>query len=198
MTWHRLASSSGNGRVVDMERDLYCAGEVLVSVKGPTGSTIAGVSQLGLAETPISWSPSLQRLPVIVNAFGQGAAEVQQMGLEADITIPLVDFDLAVLKEIIRLSAASSAFGTNARAGQRFGNNLALYAAGNYFWSLGLSCPVAGDPITFLACYLSDNPLSWPMGAERSVVSLNVHAISYAVDRSTLAGVVCWNGTPLS
>ena len=120
------------------------------------------------------------------------------MGIEADVLIPLVDFDLATLKEIIRLSSASASYGVNARAGQRFGNNLALYATGNFFWSLGLSCPVAGDPVTFLACYLNDNSFGWPIGAERSVISLSVHAISYAADRSSLAGVPCWNNVPLT
>ena len=179
-------------------RDLYQAGEVLVKVKGPGGSLIAAATELGLAETPISWNPTYHRLPVTVNAFGQGPAEVQQMGLEADVTIPLVDFEINVLKELIRLSTAGAgSAGANPRAGQRFGNNTPLYDPANYFWSLSLSCPVANDPKLFYACYLSDNPFSFPVGAERSVVVMNVHVISYAADRSSLAGVPCWADSTL-
>ena len=182
-----------------MGLDLYQAGEVMASVKGPAGSLIASTTELGLAEAPISWAPTLHGLDVIVNAFGQGAAEIQQMGLEATITIPLVDFDINILKEIMRLSTGGApSYGQNPRAGQRFGNNAALYASNNYFWSIGLSSPVANDPITFYACKLEGTPFNMPLGAERSVVGINVRAISYAPSRASLAGVVCWNNTPLS
>ena len=171
----------------------------MVRVKGPVGSLIANVTELGLAETPVRWNPTYSRLKVTVNAFGQGEAEAQQMALAASVSFPLVDFDPVILNELIRLSTAGAgSVGQNPRAGQRFGNNAALYAANCYYWTLGLSSPVAALPFTFLACKLADNPLDWPTGAERSVVPVNVEAISYSPDRSSLAGVVCWNNQLLS
>lgn len=178
--------------------DLFQAGEVLVSVKGSAGSAIAGVSQLGYCESPVSWSPTFQKLDVIINAFGTTPAEVQMMGIMASISMSLVYFDPAILDALLSESAAGAgSAGANSRAGARMGNGQPLYSAGCHFFSVGLSSPVANKPYTFLACQLVDNPLTWPLGAERSVVQVNFRAISYSPVPISLAGVPCWNNVAL-
>lgn len=171
--------------------DLFQAGEVLVTVKIGAGA----VQELGLAEGPVSWNPVFRKLDVIVNAFGQGPWDLQQMALEASISFGLVYFTPAVLDACIAASLANAGgtVGQNARAGARMGNNVAAGAAGSNFISLGLSSPVAGKPFTFPTAFLSDQPFTWPLGAERSVVQCNWRAISYAATPYTLAGAVCWN-----
>ena len=170
--------------------DLFPAGEVLITVKIGAGAT----QELGLAEGPVQWNPVFRKLDVIVNAFGQGPWDLQQMALEASISFGLVYFTPSVLDACIAASLAGApAAGQNARAGARMGNNVAAGAAGSNFISLGLSSPVGGKPFRFPAAFLSDQPLTWPLGAERSVVQCNWRAISYAATPYSLAGAVCWD-----
>lgn len=180
-----------------MALDLFQAGEVLVTVKGAGGSALASVQQLGYCESAPSWNPSWQGLDVIVNAFGQGPAEVQQMALMATLSLPLVYFDAAVLDAMISESTGGAGAGANSYAGKRLGGGQPLYSAGCHFFSIGLSSPVAAKPYTFLACHLTGQPISFPVGAERSIVQVNLRAISYNPTPTSLAGVVCWNNNTL-
>jgi hypothetical protein len=182
-----------------MAVDLFTAGEVLVLVKGAAGSAIAGVQQLGYCESSPTWNPVYENLDVIINAYGQTPAEVQTMGKTATLSIPLVYFDPAILDALCSESSAGAGSpGANSYAGKRMGGGGALYSSTCHFFSVCFTSPVAGKPFTFLACHLVGQPINFPVGAERSVVQVNLRAISYSPTPTSLAGVVCWNNSLLT
>jgi len=187
-----------------MARDIFQNGEALFTVRGAAGSSIASVSELGVTEGPIQYSPEFQHLEVSADPWGNRLPfEVQFMLAAVNITATLVHFDPDILDACLKESmGGASATGTLTRAGQRLGGNVALYAADNHFFSVGISSPVAGKPYTFLACYMPGTPITFPLGTERSLVSVTFRCIPHATDPynggSGAEGKVLWNNSALS
>lgn len=151
------------------------------------------LSELGLTDSPVTISVQINHLDIAVDAFGgQGGAppELQCMLGEASINMTLVHFDPDVLNSCLALSYGGAGTGTMPAAGTRMGANAAVGAAPNKFISLTLSSPVEARPWNFPAAFLTNQPMQFPIGAERSVVSLTWRAIPYTIDPITSAGVV--------
>lgn len=160
-----------------MARDIFVNGNTMVTADG---------AELGIGENSVTISLTYKHLDVMVSTFGgsQGVPhEVQAMLAEASISMVLANVDPGVLDTVIRKSMASSSIGVMPIAGTLMGGN-------SFFTSLRISSPVAGRPWTFPTTYLADNPISWPLGNERSLVSLTFRAIPYQADPSSAGGAV--------
>lgn len=169
-----------------MTRDIQVNGEAMVYVKGATNSGIGSLSELGLASDSIRISPVFRLKEVNADAWGEAPFEMQFMLAFANITMTLVHFDTSVLDFCITESMGGAvSAGRMPRAGARLGNNVARFAAGNHFIGLNIAAPV-GSPWRFYTAFLTNNPLEYPVGTERSLVTLNWRAIPYAADP--------WNG----
>ena len=167
----------------------------MVSVKGRSDSLIPSLTQLGLAESPVRVRLDYEHRDITVDAWGNGVPETQQMNGSASIQMTLVHFDQVFLRECVRLSmGAPLAEGQFGRAGQRMGNNLPRFAPagtvdnngvaqpGNNYIGLNILSPVQGVPWRFWYTYLMSPPYEWPLGAEKSRVTLNWRAIVYTND----------------
>lgn len=167
-----------------MPRDFFINGESMVYVRSPSSVLIGAATQFGLADSPIRVSLDFRHLEIEVDAWGrQVPPEVQCMLASCNITMTLVHFDRAVLDECWRLSlGGTDAAGTLPRAGARLGNNAAFGAVNNYYVRLGISSPVSNKPWVFKHCYMTGNPGEFPLGTERSVVTVNFKAIPYTRD----------------
>ena len=169
-----------------MARDFQINGPCLALVKGRSDSGIGTLSQLGLSDGPIRVSFNDKKLDIKVDAWGDVPPEIQSMGVEASIQMTLVHFDQTVLNVCIRESMAAfpggGAFGTLPITGARMGNNSALFSTTNRFISLNLTSPVGLLPYRFFYSMLTGPLAEIPLGAERSVVSLNWRAIPFTTD----------------
>lgn len=169
-----------------MARDFQINGETMVLVKSNPQSSIATLSQLGLSDNAISWAPVFRHMDIAVDAWGGDNGpppEVQCFLEEVNIRMTLVHFDRTVLEECMRLSVAGGAVeGTLPRAGTRMGGGAARFAAGNNFIGLNLTSPVNNRPMRFYFAYLTGQPVEWPIGTRRTVVSMNWRCIPYTVD----------------
>ena len=169
-----------------MARDIFVAGEVMVSVKGSSASGISSLTQLGLADNSINIRLNPKHMNVFADAWGSERNgppfEIQTFLADADITMTLVHFDPAVLDICFRESmGGASAAGTTARAGARLGNGAARFAATNRFIGLNLSGPVSSKPYRFYYTYLIGEQ-NFPVGTERSIVTLHWKAIPATSD----------------
>lgn len=156
-------------------------------VKGRADSTIGSLQQLGLADSPIRVSLSFRSLDIHVDAWGNVPAEVQNMLTEARIHMRLVHFDRAILDVCVMESMAGApAIGAMRRAGARMGNNLPRFAPGgslgNHYIGLNIASPIGNLPWRFWYTYLAEQPMIFPLGAERSLVDLAWRAIPYTTD----------------
>ncbi len=166
-----------------MSRDYFINGESLVLVKGNVNSAIAALTQFGLSDGQIQISLNFNHNPIVVNAWGASVPEEQFMGGSARINMTLVHFDRTVLNTVITESMAGApAIGQFPRAGARMGNNAARFAAGNHYIGLNIVSPVAGVPWRFLYTHLANPPMIFPLGNERSLVTLNWDAVLYTQD----------------
>lgn len=184
-----------------MARDYFLNGETLVSVKGPTGSTIASLTELGLAESPIVVTPHFRHKAIKVDAWGDGAPETQFFLASVTVSMSLVHIDRTVLDECIRLAMAGgagvgTAVGRLPRAGARMGNGGARFASNNNYIGLNLYSPVGNKPWRFYFAYLMD-PLSSPLGTERTPFGLQWQVDAYTVDPwnsgSGASGTTLWD-----
>lgn len=164
-----------------MARNYFVNGETLVLVKGASDTGIANLSQLGLAADPVRITPIFRHQDVNVDAWGQAPAEIQWMLAEVQVTMTLIHFDRDVLNTCLALSMGGGqvTVGQVARAGARLGNNVQFPAAGWKFIVLQLSSPVGGINWQFNACYLTNPPMEFPLGVEKSMVPLNWRVIPY-------------------
>lgn len=178
-----------------MARGFIIPGEAMVAVKGPSGSLIANLTNLGLASDEIKVTPKLNKLDVTVNAWGDDPVDVQQMGGEATITMNLVHVDRAVLDVCILLAMGLTTgnVGTFPRAGRMLGglNGVggARFAANNCYIGLNISSPIGGGglgaglrPWRFYYAYLADTPVAFPVGVQRSIIAVTWRAITYTND----------------
>lgn len=171
-----------------MARDFLINGETMVSVKGPQGSAIASISQLGLSLSPIRVTLDIRHRDIVLDAWGgEIPADTQFMLAAANIAMDLVHVDRDVLEACVKLSMGGAGGvgnleGQLARAGQRMGGGLARFAAGNNYVGLNLSSPVLTLPYRFYFTYLTGTPLEIPLGTEKSIYSMNWRAIPYTQD----------------
>lgn len=187
-----------------MSRDYFINGECMVYVKGNSSSSISTLTELGLSMDQVQIKPNFRHKPIKVDNWWECEPEVQVQMQNVMISMTLVHFDPAVLDVVIQESMGGvAAPGVMPRAGTRLGNGLARFAVGggkaNHFIGLNLTSPVASKPWRFYHCYLADSPYNYPIGVERSPVTLNFKAIPYAPDPwnggSGLAGVVIYDHT---
>lgn len=170
-----------------MARQYFVMGESMVLVKGRSDSAIGTLTQLGLCSESIRITIEQERKPIIVDAYGSKPPESQFFGAMARIQMTLVHFDPAVLEVCLQESWGSSpAAGQLGHAGSLMGNGLALFAAGgvngNHFISLNIQSATGQTSWNFPCAYLADNPMEWPLGTEKSLVSLTWESIPYSVD----------------
>jgi hypothetical protein len=186
-----------------MARGFFINGDTMVSVKGMAGSSIANLTQFGLASDQVRCTPQFYQRPIKVENWGEASPEIQNMLASVRISMNLVHFDRDVLDVCLQMAAANpnQPVGTMARTGTTMGNGLARFAAGNFFVSLNLYSPVAGKPWRFLTAYLDSQPVQFPLGNERSVVNVQWLAVPYPPDGdpwnngSGASGVVLWDHT---
>lgn len=157
-----------------MSRTIYVNGNTLVTADG---------SELGLAESSVGITITPKHLEVKISTFGEVAADVQAMLAEAEIDMTLSQFDPAVVETCLNKSMGVSSLGIMPVAG-------VLLGAGNKLISLRIASPTGGRPWTFPSCYMTGNPISWPLGNERSLLKLTFKAIPYTSDPSTAAGAI--------
>ena len=163
-----------------MARNYFVNGNTLVTADG---------SELGIAESSVSITINPKHLEIKVSTFGPDVPpEVQAMLADANIGMVLVNFDIAVLNTCIRKSMAAATLGTMQIAGTLMGAN-------SHFVSLRIASPTGGVPWTFPSCYLTGSPITWPLGNERSLVSLNFKAIPYVADPASSANAVLFTNT---
>lgn len=172
-----------------MSRDFYINGESLIRVRSRSDSAIGTIQELGLTEGPIRISPTYRHKDINVDAWGgEIPAEVQFMLAECTISLSLIHFDVSILATCQALSKGFlptanplTQDGTFARAGQRLGNNTARFLPGNNYIGLNITSPVSAYPWRFLNTYIT-NPLDWPLGTEKSVLTVNFRCIPYTQD----------------
>lgn len=165
-----------------MARRIYVNGESLVYVKGAQDTTINALSELGLAEDQLKITIQPMELDVMVEAWGRAPVDVQRMNAVALIIMRFVHFDVAVMREVIRLAMGGTAEGRTSRAGTLFGNGLARFAAGNSYVGLNIASPVGQLPWRFYHARLISPIGEWPLGVERSIVPVIFRAIPYTPD----------------
>lgn len=166
-----------------MSRYVYVNGESLVYVKGPAGSAIANLTELGLSDNPITIVLQPMHKEVTADAWGDVPFEVQTMLASVSVSMTLIHFDPAVVEELARLSMGGGAqAGQMGRAGTLLGNNLPRFAAGNNFFGLNIASPVGQRPWRLFTCYMPQPAVQWPLGANRSIISLSFRAIPYVQD----------------
>lgn len=171
-----------------MSRDIAINGEAMVSVKGRSDSSIANLTQLGLAVDAVRLSFEYVQDPIIVDAYGPQIPMDLQVNLASVyISMTLVHYDRDVLAFCVQESfGGGSTEGSLVRAGQRMGNNLPRFAPGgvngNHYIGLNIFAPVSGIPWRFWYAYLTAQPTEIPLGTQRSLVSMTWRAIPYTQD----------------
>lgn len=170
-----------------MARAFFINGESMVSVKGNVNSNISSLSQLGLSDGPIRVTPDFRHRDVIVDATGPEIPNDIQCFLAAvNINMTLVHFDRSVLDYCMQESLAgmgtNNTVGQMPRAGTLMGNGAARFAAGNRYIGLNILSPVATKPWRFYFAYITGPPMEFPLGTEKSIVTVNWRVIPYSVD----------------
>ncbi len=170
-----------------MSRNYYVNGETMVKVKGRSDSTIANITELGLTDHSIRIAIQNHRLRIRVDAYGDGPPESQFMGAGATVQMTLVHFDSDVLDFCVQEAWGSTpGFGQMGHAGSLMGNGLPRFGPGgvngNHFIGLNLISAPGKRPWRFYYAALADNPIDFPIGTERSLITLNWEAFPYSVD----------------
>lgn len=170
-----------------MARDFFINGETLVAVKGRADSAIGAIQELGLSSDQITIRPQFRHRPINVEAWGDVEPETQFMLAHVDISFTLIHFDRDILDVCVMESMGGApAIGTTARAGARLGNNKARFGAGgvlgNHYIGLNFTSPVGNKPWRFYYAFLTNQPMIFPLGAEKSAVMTNWRAIPYTQD----------------
>ncbi len=185
-----------------MGRDYFVNGESMVFVKGSAGSGIAALSQLGLSSDEIRITQNFRHEEINLDAWGGLVPnELQVMLFDVQVSINLIHFDPVILEvcETESLGGAP-AIGSVARAGVRLGNNLPRFANGNHFIGLNIASPVGQKPWRFYSAFMTGNPVTWPLGTGKSIVSTNWRAIAYQPDPwgggTGAQGAVIYDHTP--
>lgn len=174
-------------------------GECLVKVKGngALGDGIGGAKlwELGLSVEQITVIPAFKSKNILVDDFGPDIpAELMWMLAEVAIRMDLVQYDNNAVMACLQESMAGGESteineGVLAGAGRTMGAGLPVFSPGNHYISLNLLSPVLGKPWRFPTSVLSQEPITIPLGTERSVCVLNWRAIPYAPLFSTISSL---------
>lgn len=174
----------------------------MIYVVGPPGiagapvqidsGTSSPCTELGLSSDQVRITPVFRHKDIVVEGWGESTPETQFMGAEFMIRFTLINFDRAVLNTCLMASMAGGggSFGTLPQAGTLMGggNGSALRASGNYLLGLGLGSPIGQQPWRFYACYLANQPVEYPLGAEKTAAACTWRAIAYPNATGKIAG----------
>lgn len=160
-----------------MSRSYVVNGESLVYVKGNSNSSIASLTQLGLAMDKVTITPNFRHQDIQVEAWGGSAgtaAETQFMLADMTVHMNLVHFDPTVVRECVRLSMGGAPVeGQFPHAGTLMGGNVVRFQPGNNYIGLNIASPIGQLPWRFYFSYLAQQPFSWPLGVEKTILMLN-------------------------
>lgn len=167
-----------------MARSFYVNQESLVQVKAgahvlsPSMSGSA-VVVLGVAETGIVVTPSYEYTEILTDLMGKKPCEIMGEMYDVKVRMELIHFDKTILEVCETEGSVGYQQGTTAKtiAGGLIGNNLSLYASGNFFMGMAIKSPV--KTWRFPAAWLDQTPEEFPLGTSRSKVILNWRSIAY-------------------
>jgi hypothetical protein len=176
-----------------MARGFFIPGECLVMVKGHgllANGNNPGLWELGLSSERINVAPRTSHKELKTDDYGEDIpAELLYFLSDCDISMTLIHFDDMVLRRCLGESMAGAggkeadgdiSEGVYAAAGTPMGGWNKPLTAGNHYISLMILCQQSGLPWRFPTAYLPMSPMQWPLGTEKSVVSLRWRAIAYA------------------
>lgn len=170
-----------------MGRRYFVNGETMVYVKGCSSTAIGSLQELGLAQGPINISFDYRSKDVSPDAWGNEIPnDVQSFLSAATITMDLIHYDPNILEVCLTESLAGApAAGQQNHAGALMGNGQPRFTGGqngNHFIGLNLASPIGQIPWCFLFSYLQGNPVSIPLGTEKSITRCTWRAIPYSTD----------------
>ena len=213
-----------------MARDFLIPGEVMVHVKGNGALNLSGTAffstgqfhELGLAPEQVRIVPNFRYRDALTDSFGPDVPpEVMTQLADVSFRILLIHHDRFVLDAMLAESLGglrddvippgglgpTLAAGLLAPCGTPLGKLKPLYASGNNYFGVQLTCgqALSGRPWRFPACYLVGPPVEYPLGSEVTVPVLNVRAIPYKVPPTVLVtsggvnvpGEILSSGVPL-
>lgn len=169
-----------------MTRSVNVHGEAMIYVKGPQGSLIQNLTEFGLAEseTRITVTPLFK--DVNLNAWGEAPLDVQRKLAFITCTATMLQYDVAVMAELVRLATGGTVEGRLGRAGRLMGNGLGRFANGNNYVGFNLAAPQSGRPWRFLYAYLQSPIGDYQEGTNVETVAVTFRGVPYTADP--------WNG----
>lgn len=162
-----------------MARDLFINGPATISIGGSPAS-LSGSPSLGLTSDQVRISPKTYYKPIHVDDYGgEVPADLLFMLGTVDISFTLIHFDRTILDTCISESMAGGTVGTMQAAGTPMAASFPAGAGSNHFLSLSIASSVGNKPWTFPTAYLSEQPIEFPLGNDRSLVACNFRAFPY-------------------
>jgi len=162
-----------------------------VRVKGGlqySGGPIALVSDLGLTEGPITFTPKFNHRDMLVDDYGPFVpAAVQSQMTSVDVSFTLIHYDQEVLQLCIEESMGNAAgaptagglAGTFVGQGRPLDAGRNMFMSGNCMISLNLFSITSGIlPIRVRSTYLA-NQVPFPLGTQVQAVQLTWRGIPY-------------------
>lgn len=166
-----------------MSRQVYINGESMVYVKGPAGSLIANLTELGLAQNQVVITLMAHHDEIMADAWGKAPFDIQTKLARVNVSMDLIHFDRLILEECNRLSmGGGNAIGRIGRAGTLLGGGVAVGQTGNNFIRLNIASPVGQVPWRFFASYIPGGTPQFPVGAEKTVAQMQWTCIPYTTD----------------
>lgn len=173
-----------------MAREYMVFGECMVKVRGPAGSIIEEITELGLASESIRLTPRYNHLDILTDDFGPNVpVEVLSHLADANLQMTLVHYDPQILDYCMYLamggrgpiSSTNDWDGSLSPAAVPLGLGAPLHDEINNYVSVYLvpASYTTTVPYRFPACYLDAKPLEIPFGTERTLVKLNWRVIPY-------------------
>lgn len=169
-----------------MARDWYINGVSMVWVRGRSNHSVIGAAptQLCLAKDPVTVSLDLKQKGIHLDAWGNEdgpPAEIQTKLAGATISLNPIHFDPAVLEALVSESmGGSTTFGQLVGAGSTMGNNNVRFGTDNHYVSVYIGSPIVARPWRFFFGRMTSP--SWPLGTEKSVVTITFEIIPYTPD----------------
>jgi hypothetical protein len=177
-----------------MAREFYIHGQALVQLAYMTVSgstvTVGEYADLGLTDDSIIIRPNYSHMEIQVDSAGTIPGDIQIMGTTLNIDMTLVHFEAEKVDEAMRY----------AMGGQQTGYDFSMAAAGkllganNFLYQMRVTSPVKQKPWLFRGCYLTGQPLQWPIGVKRSLVALSWKTFPFLADPYGTGGIT--NGIP--
>lgn len=177
-----------------MTRGFVTYGEAMVYVRGPEGSIIEEITELGLCSESIRITPRYNHLDILTDDFGPSVpVEVLSNMADAKVSMTLVHFDWNIVDYCMYLAMGGTGpvndeqdyDGSLSQAGSPLGFGKPMYDPSNHYVSLYLRSatetlsPPTNVPYRFICSYLDGQPLEIPLGTERSLLQLSWRVIPY-------------------